>query len=52
MMDYKRKIVGLGPTIWPTGDYEKDMIEVHQFYSQCTPKHPQLGNSGGPINPA
>jgi 1-acyl-sn-glycerol-3-phosphate acyltransferase len=51
MMDYKRQIVGLGPTIWPTGDYEKDMAEVHQFYSQCTPKHPQLGNSGGPTAP-
>jgi 1-acyl-sn-glycerol-3-phosphate acyltransferase len=46
MMDYKRKVVGLGPTIWPTGDYEKDMVEVSNFYSQITPKHPQLGNSG------
>jgi 1-acyl-sn-glycerol-3-phosphate acyltransferase len=47
MMDYKRKVVGLGPTIWPTGDYEKDMIAVSHYYSSCTPKYPHLGNSGG-----
>jgi 1-acyl-sn-glycerol-3-phosphate acyltransferase len=50
MMDYKRKVVGLGPAIWPTGDYEKDMIEVSRYYSLCTPKYPQQGHSGGPIS--
>ena len=46
MMDYKRKIVGLGPTIWPTGDYAKDMLEVFRYYSTVTPKYPQMSSSG------
>ena len=46
MMDYARKVVGLGPTIWPTGDYDADMVQVLDYYSQCTPKHPDRGNPG------
>jgi 1-acyl-sn-glycerol-3-phosphate acyltransferase len=46
MMDYARKVVGLGPAIWPTGDYEKDMLEIGRYYSQCTPKNPHLGHPG------
>ena len=46
MMDYKRKIVGLGPTIWPTGDYAMDMLEVFRYYSTVTPKYPQMSSSG------
>lgn len=46
MMDYARKVVGLGPAIWPTGDYDADMVEIGQYYSQCTPKNPQLGHPG------
>lgn len=46
LMDYKRKVVGLGPAIWPSGDYAKDMEQVVAYYAQCTPKHPDRGNSG------
>jgi 1-acyl-sn-glycerol-3-phosphate acyltransferase len=46
MMDYKRKVVGLGPTIWPTGDYDNDMVEVLRYYSVVTPKHPHQSSSG------
>lgn len=46
LMDYKRKVVGLGPAIWPTGDYAKDMEQVTAYYSQCTPKYPERGNAG------
>jgi 1-acyl-sn-glycerol-3-phosphate acyltransferase len=46
LMDYKRKVVGLGPAIWPTGDYAKDMEQVTAYYSQCTPKYPERGNPG------
>ena len=46
MMDYARKVVGLGPTITPTGDYNADMVQVLDYYSQCTPKHPDRGNPG------
>ncbi len=48
MMDYKRKVVGLGPAIWPTGDYEADMAEIGRYYSQCTPKYPDKGYPGIP----
>lgn len=46
LMDYRRKVVGLGLAIWPTGDYAKDMEQVSAYYSQCTPKHPERGNAG------
>lgn len=46
LMDYKRKVVGLGPAIWPTGDYGKDMEQVVAYYAQCTPKYPDRGNPG------
>lgn len=46
MMDYARKVVGLGPAIWPTGDYEKDMQEIVRYYSQTTPKYPDRGSPG------
>lgn len=45
MMDYRRKVVGLGPAIWPTGDYAKDMEQVASYYSSCTPKYPERGNA-------
>ena len=48
MMDYRRKVVGLGPAIWPTGDYAADMQEIGRYYSQCTPKYPAKGLTGIP----
>jgi 1-acyl-sn-glycerol-3-phosphate acyltransferase len=32
-MDYPRKLAGLGPLFWPTGDVEADMTEIKQFYA-------------------
>ncbi len=46
MMDYRRKVVGLGPAMMPTGDYAKDMVPLSAFYAQCTPKHPERSNAG------
>jgi 1-acyl-sn-glycerol-3-phosphate acyltransferase len=46
MMDYQRKVVGLGPAMMPTGDYAKDMEPLSAFYAQCTPKHPERSNAG------
>jgi 1-acyl-sn-glycerol-3-phosphate acyltransferase len=43
MMDYARKVVGLGPAIWPTGDYAADMAEMRRYYANCTPKYPHKG---------
>ena len=41
MMDYRRKVVGLGRAIMPTGDYEADMAVLKTIYGACSPKHPQ-----------
>lgn len=46
LMDYRRKVVGLGPAIWPTGDYTKDMEQVASYYSSCTPKYPERVSAG------
>ncbi|CAN5156493.1 lysophospholipid acyltransferase family protein [soil metagenome] len=40
LMDYRRKVVGLGQAIMPTGDYDADMVELAKLYNACTPKHP------------
>lgn len=41
MMDYGRKTGGLGPTIWPTGDFRADMEKVLAVYKSCIPKVPE-----------
>ena len=41
MMDYGRRTGGLGPTIWPTGDYRADMAKVLAVYQDCIPRHPE-----------
>ncbi len=40
MMDYGRRTGGLGPLIWPTGDYRADMQKVLDVYRSCVPKFP------------
>ena len=43
-LDYRRKVGGVGPTIYPTGNIEKDMKIIRQFYSGITAKFPhQMG---------
>ena len=32
-LDYKRKVGGLGPLFYTTGDYQKDIKEIKAFYS-------------------
>ncbi len=43
MMDYASRTGGLGPAIWPTGDYKADMAKVAEIYAKVTPKHPAKG---------
>lgn len=45
MMDYGTKTGGLGPAIWPTGDYDADMARIFELYRTVTPKHPMRGMS-------
>lgn len=40
-MDYKRKTVGLGMTLWPSGDYEADLKTLFAYYATHTPKFPE-----------
>jgi 1-acyl-sn-glycerol-3-phosphate acyltransferase len=41
MMDYARRVGGLGPAIMPTGDYAADMKPMGDFYRSVTPRHPE-----------
>ena len=43
MMDYGSKTGGLGPEIWPTGDYKADMAKVAEIYAKVKPKYPAKG---------
>ena len=40
LMDYRTKTGGLGPAIWPSGDYAADMKQVAAFYRSVTPRNP------------
>jgi len=44
-LDYKRKVVGIGPVIIPSGDIQADMEIIRDFYSKVHAKHPsQVGD--------
>ena len=38
--DYDRKIVGIGPLFSPTGQIERDLAEIQDFYRGMPGKHP------------
>ena len=40
-MDYGTKTGGLGPLIWPTGDFRADMAKVFDVYKNCTARYPE-----------
>ncbi len=40
-LDYKHRIAGIGPIIYPTGDYIKDMQTAVDFYKNITPCNPE-----------
>ena len=41
-IDYKEKSIGLKKTFIPTGDFEKDLIKIKQFYKNYHAKYPGL----------
>ena len=41
LMDYGTKTGGLGPLIWPSGDFRADMLKVLEVYRTCIPKFPE-----------
>jgi 1-acyl-sn-glycerol-3-phosphate acyltransferase len=42
-IDFSTKTVGVGPTVYPTGNYEKDVEEIKAFYRTKKGRHPELG---------
>ena len=41
MMDYGTRTGGLGPLIWPTGDFRADMMKLFEVYKGCTARFPE-----------
>ena len=42
-LDYAKKDAGIGKVFMPTGDYDKDVEEIKDFYRPITPKYPDQG---------
>jgi len=43
-IDYKKKEGHFGPVIFPSGDYEKDFIQIEEFYKGINAKYPEKYN--------
>jgi 1-acyl-sn-glycerol-3-phosphate acyltransferase len=39
-IDYEKKILGIGPSFYPTGDIKKDFEQIKRFYSDKKGKYP------------
>lgn len=44
ILDYKKKVVGIGEFVYPTGDFEKDFVHIEEFYRGRVAKHPEKFN--------
>jgi 1-acyl-sn-glycerol-3-phosphate acyltransferase len=40
-IDFKKKEIGAFDTIWPTDDYEADLLKVRKLYHKQLAKHPE-----------
>lgn len=43
-LDYEDKIAGIGGFLNMSGNFEKDMAYIENFYKDCKPKHPERYN--------
>lgn len=43
-IDYRRKVMGFGPVLDPSGDIHADFEIVKDFYKDITPKYPECRN--------
>ncbi len=43
-LDYKKKEAGVGKIMKLSGDFEKDMLEIEEFYKHITAKYPEKYN--------
>ncbi len=39
-LDYRRKVGGIGPLIYPSGNFAADLETIRTFYNSITGKHP------------
>lgn len=39
-LDYRRRVGGFGPMLWPSDDFEADVRRIRSFYRDVTPRHP------------
>jgi 1-acyl-sn-glycerol-3-phosphate acyltransferase len=46
-LDYDKKTAGIGPTIYPDGDFESDMAKIRKFYKTVNGKFPSNGSFVG-----
>jgi len=40
-LDYREKVGGFGPIIYPTGNIDSDMVKIRSFYGDIMGKHPK-----------
>jgi 1-acyl-sn-glycerol-3-phosphate acyltransferase len=40
-IDYRNRTGGVGPLLYPSGDFEKDMTKIYDFYRDKTARHPE-----------
>ena len=40
-IDYKRKIIGIGPIFNPSGDVNADMASIKSFYAEFSGRYPE-----------
>jgi 1-acyl-sn-glycerol-3-phosphate acyltransferase len=40
-LDYKKKHAGVGGVFYPTGNYEKDLMDIKAFYKTVSAKYPE-----------
>ncbi len=43
-LDYDKKEAGVGKIVYPTDNFEKDMLEIENFYKNISPRHPDKYN--------
>jgi len=43
-IDYRNKTGGIGPILTPTGDYEKDLKIIQEYYRDKVARHPERFN--------
>lgn len=49
-IDYKTRRMGVGPSFYPTGNWDEDIRVIMQFYQDKTARHPQQFNKNANLS--